>query len=69
MKEQPIGQNFIAILNEIVDLEPRDSFMLAGFHISGDEIASIESLLTPDDPDVGAVGRYDGSRLPFWGLR
>lgn len=50
----------LQIIDEIGNMQERDAFFLTGFYLSSENIRLIESEFTPDDPDVGAQGRFDG---------
>jgi len=50
----------LQIIDEIGKMQERYAFFLTGFYLSSATIELIENQFTPDDPDVGALGRFDG---------
>ena len=47
-------------LNLVCDLQVEKCFILTGFYLDVADLDSIRDVLTPDDPNVGAEGRFEG---------
>ncbi|WP_146431255.1 hypothetical protein [Blastopirellula retiformator] len=47
-------------LSEICDYQGEEGYVLTGFFLEPEDLASIRDTLSVDDPDVGAEGRYSG---------
>lgn len=47
-------------LNQVIELQSERSIILTGFFLEQCEINELSSSLLPDEPKVGAVGRYKG---------
>lgn len=48
------------IIEEIYALQPDRSIILTGFYLTSEQEQLLRSDLEPDDPHVGAIGRYYG---------
>lgn len=44
-------------IESILELQVERSFMVAAFHLTHDQLRTPRDELTPDDPQVGAIGR------------
>ena len=45
-------------LDRVCELQSEGSFVLTGFYLSQADMDALADSLTPDVPDVGALGRY-----------
>ena len=51
-------------LDRVCELQSEGSFVLTGFYLSQADMDALADSLTPDVPDVGALGRY--RRVPVF---
>ncbi len=52
------AEQLLMKLDYLCEMQPLCRYVLLGFHLTARQLDNCRSLLTEDDPDVGAVGRY-----------
>jgi hypothetical protein len=54
------SNNILTELDQIHENQSEESYALVAYHLEGERIEEVKTLLESDTPIVGAVGRYRG---------